>query len=212
MKNVADIRQNYTKGELHENAIAKNPFEQFSIWWQQALEKVEHEVNAFTLATVNEKQQPQARIVLLKKITEHGFCFYTNYDSNKGNQLAANPNCTALFFWKELERQIRVVGMVQKLTEAESDEYFFSRPLGSQIGAWASPQSQPIANRQVLEEKEKQYTEQFAKQKITRPPHWGGYIIIPSYFEFWQGRSSRLHDRIIYQLENNEWIINRLAP
>ena len=164
-----------------------------------------------TLATVNEKGLPAARIVLIKGVDSRGFEFFTNYESRKGHELAANPNAALLFHWTELERQVRIEGRVEKLSPEESDAYYFSRPLGSRLGAWASPQSQVIESRQVLDERLEKIKAQQAENP-ERPPFWGGYRLVPVFFEFWQGRSSRLHDRIAYQLHGKDWEIVRLAP
>lgn len=190
-----------------------DPFHQFSRWWKEALESSIVEVNAMTLATANEKGIPSARIVLLKNYDERGFVFYTNYLSRKGVEISENPTAALLFFWKELERQVRIEGSIIKVDENESDEYFHSRPPGSKIGAWSSPQSRVISDRSVIENNVQQYEQQFAGNAIIpRPPHWGGYRVVPSYIEFWQGRESRLHDRISYQQEGKNWSITRLAP
>jgi pyridoxamine 5'-phosphate oxidase len=210
--NIADIRKDYKLQSLHENQVADNAMQQFTNWWNEAIESQIDEINAMTLATVSTNGLPNARIVLLKGYNENGFEFFTNYNSHKGQEIAANPNVCLLFFWKELERQIRIQGSIQKLSEEASTAYFKSRPIGSQIGAWSSPQSAVIENRIILENNEKQYTQQFAGN-IPKPPHWGGYKVAPSSIEFWQGRSSRLHDRLLYTLqENNSWKIERLAP
>jgi pyridoxamine 5'-phosphate oxidase len=187
---------------------------QFEQWWNQAMNSEIDEVNAMTLATASADGTPHARIVLLKGYSDKGFIFYTNYESNKGKELAENPKATLVFFWKELERQVRISGTVQKVSEQENDEYFYSRPIGSQIGACASPQSQVIASREILENTTKQLEEKYAiNNKINRPQHWGGYIVQPTQIEFWQGRPSRLHDRILYTLQANQsWKMERLAP
>lgn len=198
---------------LLEEDVAADPFEQFGRWWHDAIESSIIEVNAMTLATATKSGVPAARIVLLKGFSEKGFVFYTNYQSNKAQHIEENPAVSLLFFWKELERQVRIDGRIEKVSEAESDAYFSSRPQASQTGAWASPQSQPIANRYVIEEKFLEYSEQFKNGQITRPPHWGGYRVMPERVEFWQGRSSRLHDRIQYWLHpDGSWKIQRLAP
>jgi pyridoxamine 5'-phosphate oxidase len=213
LTNIADIRKDYKKQQLLENSIAKNPMEQFHIWFQQAVNADVDEVNAMTLATADATGVPSARIVLLKGIHESGFVFFTNYESHKGKELASNPKATLLFFWPALERQIRITGLVTKVSENESDEYFKSRPLASQIGAITSPQSQIIPNRQWLENKEKEITATATAENTNRPNHWGGYCVQPVHMEFWQGRPSRLHDRILYTLQNDAtWTIERLAP
>jgi pyridoxamine 5'-phosphate oxidase len=213
MLSIADIRRDYSLKTLLETEVADNPFLQFGDWWQQAIESEIDEVNAMTLATASLEGVPSARIVLLKAYDEKGFVFFTNYESAKGQELAENPKASLLFFWKELERQVRITGLVEKVSAAENDEYFLSRPTGSQIGAWASPQSHVIENRSWLENRVKELDEKFKTEPLTRPPHWGGYRVKPVIIEFWQGRSSRLHDRIQYTLQDNGgWKIERLAP
>jgi pyridoxamine 5'-phosphate oxidase len=214
MQPIADIRKDYKQQSLLEKDVANNPFVQFEQWWNEATNSEIDEVNAMTLATASMDGTPQARIVLLKGYSNQGFIFFTNYESHKGKQLAENPQATLVFFWKELERQIRISGIVQKISEQESDEYFNSRPIGSRIGALASPQSQIIANREILEKNTKALEEKYSTENnIERPQHWGGYIVQPNQIEFWQGRPSRLHDRILYTLQPNQnWKIERLAP
>ena len=213
MSSIADIRRDYSLKTLNETEVSNDPFQQFSDWWQHAIESEIDEVNAMTLATASLEGVPSARIVLLKGYDTNGFVFYTNYESAKGQELAENPRASLLFFWKELERQVRITGLVEKVSAAENDEYFLSRPTGSQIGAWASPQSHVIENRSWLENKVKELEAKFSSEQLTRPAHWGGYRVKPVIVEFWQGRSSRLHDRIQYTLqENNSWKIERLAP
>ena len=211
-EDIAGIRQDYQLQSLMETDVTSNPLEQFNKWWSDAVKSKLEEVNAMTLATASTDAIPSARIVLLKGITEKGFVFFTNYESHKGKELAENPNACLVFFWKELERQVRITGTVEKVAAAESDEYFNSRPEGSRIGAWASPQSNVIASREIIEDNTEKYKQQFAGGNITRPPHWGGYIVKPSVMEFWQGRPNRLHDRIQYQLKDGSWNIERLAP
>lgn len=213
IKNIADIRRDYQMKSLLEKDVDANPFNQFNVWWDDALKSELDEVNAMTLATASAAGLPSARIVLLKSVSEEGFVFFTNYNSSKGKELEENPNACLVFFWKELERQIRITGKVKKVTTAESDEYYQSRPEGSRIGAWASPQSQVIASREIIEENIAKYEAEFATGNIIRPPHWGGYIVMPDAFEFWQGRSNRLHDRIQYTIiKEGNWKIERLAP
>ena len=211
-KEIADIRRDYELESLNKEDVSADAFAQFAKWWQEALNSGIDEVNAMTLATATPDGKPSARIVLLKDYDEKGFVFFSNYRSHKGQELEANPHAALIFFWKELERQIRIEGTVEKVSAEESDDYFYSRPTGSQIGAWASPQSKIIESRDLLEQNIKLYSAQFAAE-IPRPAHWGGYRVIPSMIEFWQGRSSRLHDRIQYRRENSDnWIIERLAP
>ncbi len=210
-KNIADIRRDYSLLSLSENDMAVNPIEQFARWWNDAINSEIAEVNAMTLATATKDGKPSARIVLLKGFDENGFIFFTNYESHKGKELEENPYAALIFFWKEIERQIRIEGEVKKIDAAESDAYFNSRPEGSRIGAWASPQSNIIANRELLEQNVKQYAEEF-KNSIPRPPFWGGYRVMPLKIEFWQGRSNRLHDRIQYTKTEGSWKVDRLAP
>lgn len=208
---IADIRKDYTLKSLSETDVAANPYAQFTVWWNEAVNSNIDEVNAMTLATLKPNQQPAARIVLLKDVDENGFTFFTNYNSAKGEQLLQYSNAALCFFWKELQRQVRIEGVVKKVDAAVSDTYFNSRPQGSKLGAWASPQSKVIASRAVLIENEATFKAQFG-DNIIRPQHWGGYIVEPNYIEFWQGRSNRLHDRICYTLETENWKIERLAP
>ncbi len=209
---IADIRKEYSLKTLNEADVFADPMQQFEKWWQEAIESKIEEVNAMTLATATAEGKPSARIVLLKGIDRNGFVFFTNYHSHKGNQIEENPFVSLVFFWKELERQVRVEGSISKVTAEESDAYFSSRPEGSRIGAWASPQSRIIASREVMEENVTELEKSFANKEIDRPPHWGGYIVIPNLLEFWQGRNSRLHDRIQYTYKDAAWKIERLAP
>jgi pyridoxamine 5'-phosphate oxidase len=213
MSSIAGIRKDYMQKTFEEEDTAENAFAQFGLWWEEAVKSEIDEVNAMTLATASKDGIPDARIVLLKGYDENGFVFFTNYLSAKGQQMAQNPNACLVFFWKELERQVRISGTVEKISEADSDAYFASRPQGSRIGAWSSPQSQVISARQVIEANAEKYSEQFRSSAIPRPPHWGGYIVHPQVIEFWQGRPSRLHDRIRYTLQANvSWTRERLAP
>lgn len=197
---------------LDERSVAADAIEQFTIWWNEAINSNIHEVNAMTLATATKEGIPSARTVLLKDYDEQGFVFFTNYNSSKGNEIELNPYAALVFFWKELERQLRIQGSVEKTSSEESDAYFNSRPEGSRIGAWASPQSAVIENRKILEEKVELYNTEF-NGEIPRPPHWGGYRVMPAVIEFWQGRPSRLHDRIRYTKQpTGAWKIERLAP
>ena len=210
---VADIRRDYRLKSLNEADVASNPIEQFTRWWAEAMNGDIDEVNAMMLATATPTGKPSARIVLLKGYDENGFTFFTNYLSHKGQQIATNPFAALVFFWKELERQVRIEGVIEKILPQKSDDYFYSRPANSRIGAWSSPQSNTIPNRQILEDNEQAFKEKFG-DNIPRPEHWGGYIVKPNLIEFWQGRSSRLHDRIQYIKNDNvnSWQIERLAP
>lgn len=210
---IADLRRDYSAQSLLETDVANDPIEQFEKWWQQAVDSQIDEVNAMTVATASCDGVPSARIILLKGFSKEGFVFFTNYKSYKAMQLEENPRASLVFFWKELERQVRVVGLVKKASAQESDEYFHSRPEGSRIGAWTSPQSQVIPDRNWIDEAYLKRVEEFKQKKIERPEHWGGYVVKPVTIEFWQGRPSRLHDRIQYTLEENgSWKIERLAP
>ncbi len=211
--NIADIRTDYKMQQLTETDVAATPKAQFDKWWNDAVKSDIHEVNAMTLATVNSEGVPDARIVLLKGYDEQGFVFFTNYTSAKGNELQDNKNACLVFFWKELERQVRITGITERVSEAESTAYFNSRPSGSKIGAWASPQSSTVSGADWLHENFDKYAQQFANKEITRPPHWGGYRVVPFKTEFWQGRPSRMHDRILYEKQTDgSWKIERLAP
>lgn len=209
---IADIRKDYQLKSLTEDEVAKNPFTQFSTWWDEAVGSAIDEVNAMALSTVSPEGRPSSRIVLLKGFDEQGFVFFTNYNSNKGKQIERQQFVSLLFFWKELERQVRIDGIASKVTADESDAYFHSRPVGSQLGAWASPQSQKITDRSVLEQALESVKTKYSENTIPRPAHWGGYRVKPSKIEFWQGRSSRLHDRILYEQVDENWQISRLAP
>lgn len=209
---IAGIRKDYSQKSLSEQTADADPIRQFDTWWQEAVTAQIDEVNAMTLATASADGLPAARIVLLKGFSPDGFVFFTNYDSYKGRQLAENPKACLVFFWKELERQVRITGIVEPTSAEESDAYFYSRPVGSQAGASVSPQSTVIENREWLETKYAAFAEQ-AADKIRRPAHWGGYRVRPVVIEFWQGRPSRLHDRLQYSLqEDGNWKIERLAP
>ncbi len=209
---IADLRKDYTLQELNETEVDLNPFVQFQRWFDQAVEAQLPEPNAMTVATATKEGIPSARIVLLKGFDDRGFVFYTNYSSHKAQELTDNPHAALVFLWTELERQIRIVGSVEKVSAEESDAYFYSRPIGSRLGAWTSEQSQVIANRDVLEQRLTELKTQYEHQEISRPPHWGGFRVKPIAIEFWQGRSSRLHDRLRYQLQNGEWMLDRLSP
>jgi pyridoxamine 5'-phosphate oxidase len=214
MTTLADLRINYSRASLDEADANPNPFAQFDRWFKEALDAQLPEPNTMTLATVGADGRPSARIVLIKGVDERGFVFFTNYESHKGRDLAAHPVAALLFYWIELERQVRIEGRVEKTSDAESDRYFVSRPLGSRIGAWASEQSAIIESRATLEAREKALAEQYGDHP-PRPPHWGGYRVVPDTFEFWQGRPSRLHDRLRYTRDAaapHGWTIDRLSP
>jgi len=209
---LADIRKDYTLKSLEIQDVANDPLQQFRHWMEEAIQAEALEVNAMCLSTISKDGFPNSRIVLLKELDE-GFVFFTNYESSKGKELASSPKASLTFFWPEIERQVRVLGTVGKISEKESDTYFFSRPISSQIGAWASPQSQEISDRTVIEDSQKRLEEEFKLNPIQRPAHWGGYRLIPHRIEFWQGRPSRLHDRISYELDGGtNWKKVRLAP
>ncbi|WP_373523814.1 pyridoxamine 5'-phosphate oxidase [Aquiflexum sp.] len=209
---ISDLRIDYTLKSLDEKDVTASPLDQFKVWFDEALKAKVMEANAMTLATVRHDGLPNARIVLLKGVDE-GFVFFTNYASEKGRELNDNPYGALTFFWPELERQVRLIGKVSKISPEESDEYFLSRPFSSQIGALASPQSKPIPNRQFIEERESKLRDELNHTSIKRPENWGGYRLLASEVEFWQGRPSRLHDRILYTQETDaSWKISRLAP
>lgn len=211
-EHIAAIRKDYQLAALDETHTGPDPLAFFGKWFMEAQAADVAEVNALTLATVDAQNRPHARIVLLKGLDEKGFLFFTNYDSAKGNDLDANPYAALVFFWQELERQVRVEGSVERVSEEESDAYFNSRPEGSKLGAWSSPQSQVIAGREILEQNYKVYEQKYAGGIIPRPKHWGGYRVIPHRIEFWQGRANRMHDRIVFTRSADEWHIVRLAP
>lgn len=212
MNDISAIRKEYKLKALDESDVHADPVTQFRLWWTEAIDSSIEEVNAMTLATADENGKPSARILLLKGYDEKGFIFFTNYQSHKATDLETNPQASLVFFWKELERQVRVEGVTEKISAADSDAYFQSRPQGSKIGAWASPQSRVIKSREVIEKKAAEIEEQFAGSAVTCPPFWGGYILKPKIIEFWQGRPNRLHDRIQYTLREKTWEIGRLAP
>jgi len=212
-KKVADLREDYRAKSLDITDIVSNPINQFDLWFKEALNAELKEPNAMTLATADKSGSPSARIVLLKGYDEKGFVFYTNYNSRKGKELKENPNAALVFCWLDLERQIRIHGRVEIMSAIESEAYFQSRPRKSQIGAYASPQSTVITNRNILEKNVVQLEEKYkGVDQLPKPAHWGGYRVIPHSIEFWQGRSSRLHDRIRYTKEKESWKIERLAP
>ncbi|MCC5647244.1 pyridoxamine 5'-phosphate oxidase [Nostoc sp. CHAB 5824] len=212
-KTVADLRKDYTLEGLSELEVDLNPFIQFKKWFDQALAAQLPEPNAMTIATATPDGKPSARMVLLKDFDERGFAFFTNYNSHKGQELAENPQGALVFWWAELERQVRILGYVEKVSETESDQYFHSRPTNSRLGAWISNQSEVIESREVLERRLQEFKSKYENGEIPRPPHWGGLRVIPTEIEFWQGRPSRLHDRLLYsRLDNGTWKIERLSP
>ena len=209
---LSDLRKEYTLAGLDLPDVLPNPIAQFQRWLDAALSANVSEPNAMHLCTVNADGRPDGRIVLIKAVSDAGFVFYTNYESRKGRELTGQPFAALTFFWPELERQIRIEGRVEKVSDAESDAYFASRPRGSQLGAWVSHQSRVIADRDVLETRQRELEAQFADQPVPRPPYWGGFRLVPDALEFWQGRPSRLHDRIRYRQEEGNWLIERLSP
>jgi pyridoxamine 5'-phosphate oxidase len=211
-ENIQNLRQDYRAAELAEQDVDPNPIVQFQGWFKDAVNAQLYEPNVMTLATADRFGRPSARIVLLKGLNDDGFVFFTNYESSKGQHLVENPQAALVFFWAELERQVRIEGVVSKVSDEASADYFRSRPTGSQISALASPQSKVITGRSLLEDKVEALKNQYEGQEIPRPLNWGGYLVEPSKIEFWQGRSNRLHDRILYELIDGSWIINRLAP
>ena len=212
-KKIADIRKDYSHKVLIETEIESEPIRQFEKWWSDAIAAEVSEVNAMTVATASADGMPSARTMLLKGFSEQGFLFFTNYNSYKGQQLSENPRACLVFFWKELERQVRITGIVTRTNDAESDAYFNSRPVASRVGAIVSPQSQVIESRQWLDDRNKKFTKELSNEKIQRPSHWGGFLVRPVIIEFWQGRPGRLHDRIQYSLsDDGGWKIERLAP
>ncbi len=211
-KHIFDLREDFIKGILSESSLLSQPHLQFEQWLDEAIQTKVNEAHAFNLATVNIENKPSARIVYLREFFENDFYFYTNYTSRKGQDININPHVCATFFWPELERQVRIEGTVKFAPIEKSDAYFKARPIDSKIGAWSSPQSKKIAGRETLDELMKATKEKFTDGEIQRPNFWGGYVITANYYEFWQGRKSRLHDRIAYTLNHSNWKIERLAP
>jgi len=208
---LRDIRKQYLFSTLDEQNILKNPFDQFEVWLQQAIESEQTEPTAMILSTVDEHCQPHSRVVLLKEFMHESFVFYTNYEGHKAQQISQNNRVSIVFFWSVLERQVRIEGTVEKISEVLSTSYFKSRPIDSQISAWASPQSQQVHSSDFLEQQFQYYQQKFGDD-VPKPPHWGGYAVKPTSIEFWQGRINRLHDRLLFSLESGEWRITRLAP
>lgn len=210
---IASIRKNYSRQALTEESVSNDPLEQFKVWLNEAILSEVLEPTALVLSTVSTDCRPSARVVLLKEVSADGFVFFTNYDSRKGQEMAERPFSSITFFWAELERQVRIEGAIEKVASEVSDMYFHSRPRGSQIGAWASPQSREISSREELELAEAKYAKDFAAlDLVPRPQHWGGYVLKPERIEFWQGRPNRLHDRIVFEQGNKQWSRKRLAP
>lgn len=209
---ISDLRKDYRQQSLSETEVDPNPLQQFQTWFKQAIEAEILEPNAMTLATLSREGKPAARIVLLKEVDDRGFTFFTNYKSRKGEELAHSPWAALVFWWAELERQVRIEGSVSQVSAADSDRYFSSRPWGSRLGAWASEQSKVIAGREVLEQNLRALEQEYRDQEVPRPPHWGGYRLSPTLIEFWQGRPNRLHDRLCYRLQSDQWKLERLSP
>jgi pyridoxamine 5'-phosphate oxidase len=212
MDHLARLRKEYTSAGLTESAADPDPIAQFRRWFDTALAADLHEPNAMTLATATPEGRPSARIVLLKGFDERGFVFYTSYEGRKSEEIEASPRCALVFYWGELERQVRVEGGVSRIPEEESDEYFGSRPRGSQLGAWASEQSRPVEGRDALEERLRNLEAEYEGREVLRPPFWGGYRVEPEVIEFWQGRENRLHDRLVYRRSGGSWRRERLQP
>lgn len=212
MNRLFNLREEYTQGELDENQMPEFPIEQFNKWMRDAIDAELSEPNAMVLATCTRDGKPSARIVLLKEVSADGFVFFTNYMSRKGNELSENSASALVFDWHEIERQVRIEGNIEKVSETDSDTYFNARPSNSRLGAWASPQSRVLKNREELENLQKEFEEKFSNRAIPRPPHWGGYVLSPTSIEFWQGRPGRLHDRVLYTLTSSGWEKQRLAP
>ena len=208
---LSDIRKQYLFSALDEQNVLKNPYEQFELWLKEAIESNQLEPTAMVLSTVDERMQPHSRVVLLKEFTHEGFVFYTNYEGHKAQQMAHNNKVSLVFFWPTLERQVRIEGKVDRINEVQSTTYFKSRPIESQLGAWASPQSQLIHSKDFLEQQFQYYQQKFGN-KVPKPHHWGGFSVKPTSIEFWQGRENRLHDRILFSQKSGKWIISRLAP
>jgi pyridoxamine 5'-phosphate oxidase len=211
-KSIKNLRREYKLNKLTEETVNKNPINQLEKWFEEVLKVDLIEPNAMILATADDKANPSIRVVLVKGLSKKGFTFFTNYSSRKGNNLSKNSSASLLFFWAELERQVRIEGKIKKISKSESQKYFNTRPLESRLAAWASQQSSVIPDRAYLEKRFQKFEEQFKGKKIPLPSDWGGYLLVPEYFEFWQGRENRLHDRICYKRIKTSWKIFRLAP
>lgn len=213
MNNISDLRENYDHGILDEEHVDLNPMKQFHVWFEDAQNENVLEPNAMILSTINKDGHPASRTLLLKGLEEDRFIFFTNYNSDKAKEIGINPNVSLLFLWKKVQRQVRISGLAKKISKAQSEAYFHSRPKGNQIGAWVSPQSQVIENKQILEERKKSIIEKYREvDKLPLPDFWGGYYLKPETMEFWQGRPDRLHDRLRYTLSGKDWKIERIAP
>ncbi|MEO6303953.1 MAG: pyridoxamine 5'-phosphate oxidase [Bacteroidia bacterium] len=211
-KHISKLREDFTNGSLNEADVNKDPFIQFEKWLQQAVDSKVHEVQAMHLSTVSQNNKPSSRIVYMREFEKNAFSFYTNYNSKKAQDLLKNPNAAITFFWPDLERQIRIEGTIEKASAVQSDNYYNQRPYESKIGAWASEQSHLLSSREELEQKVEQLKKQYTPESIKRPEFWGGLILKANYYEFWQGRKSRMHDRICYEKKDGQWKIIRLAP
>lgn len=209
---INTLRHDFSRQTLSEKDVNPNPILQFEKWFKEAVDAQVNEPNAMTVCTATKDGKPSARILLLRNFNKNGFVYYTNYHSRKGKELAQNPHCALLFFWPELERQVRIEGSIEKQTPEESDMYFNTRPRTSKLGAWSSEQSAVIANREVLDKEYELFSAKFPDEQVPRPPHWGGYVVKPVSIEFWQGRTSRMHDRILYSQINGLWKTERLSP
>jgi pyridoxamine 5'-phosphate oxidase len=212
-KYIRDLRKDFSGEPLEEKSVFGNPVKQFEHWFKEAVSAKVNEPNAMVISTVSNNNKPSARVVLLREFSENGFAFFTNYTSKKAEEIQQNPNACLTFFWPELERQVRIEGKVQRHNNTASDNYFHSRPKSSRVGAWSSPQSKKISGRKELEDLVTEFDKKYQEEFVPRPDFWGGYLLLPDYFEFWQGRPSRLHDRIVFERkENNNWELYRLAP